>query len=54
MTFGEIIKQRWKPYYSYFHDFSDFITCIFVRIFTHILILISRSLLIYYYDLNKG
>ena len=31
MTFGEIIKQRWKPYYSYFHDFSDFITCIFSR-----------------------
>ena len=30
MTFGEILKQRWKPYYSYFHDFSDFNTCIFV------------------------
>ena len=21
MTFGEILKQKWKPYYSYFHDF---------------------------------
>ena len=21
MTFGEILKPRWKPYYSYFHDF---------------------------------
>ena len=30
MTLGEILKQRWKPYYSYFNDFSDFITCIFV------------------------
>ena len=25
MTFGEILKQRLKPYYSYFHDFSYFI-----------------------------